>query len=290
MRLSKALRFAVRQIAGAGYSRPRGLIFLIGHMRCFSTLLSHQIGSNPDVAGYFEAHQKYRNKLDLLELAEKIERAGGHTPNGRFLFDKLLHPLLIRDAVLQRRDLKLILMVREPEATIRSILKICAGGVCSAEEAAGYYVRRLQQMREILERRRGRALYLEAEALIDDSASTLHRITEYLGLEVALTEAYERFPLTGRAKFGDPSDWIGQGMIVRHRGEAAYAGAPPQADAARAAYEEFRRYAQFAAESAILHPSTLDAATPGRVELKSSARGGGADSGQRQRSPAAFSS
>ena len=268
MRLGKALGFAVRQIRGTGYSTPRGLIFLIGHMRSFSTLLSHQIGSNPDVAGYCEAHQKYRNRLDLLELAEKVDRAGSHAPSNRFLFDKLLHPLEIRDAVLQRRDLKVILMVREPQATIRSIVKIRAGGIDSANEAADYYARRLQQIREILDRRGGRVLYLEAEALITDSGATLSGITDYLGLSVPLTEAYELFPMIGKNKFGDPSIWIQQGMVVRQREAEDQVGTVPHYAGVGEAYEEFRRYAQTAAESAILcRRTTMDRATPGLAEM-----------------------
>lgn len=267
MRLAKALGFAARQIRGTGYSKPRGLIFLIGHMRCFSTLLSHQIGSNPDVAGYCEAHQKYRNRLDLLELAEKIDRAGGHAPSDRFLFDKLLHSLQIRDAVLQRRDLKVILMVREPQATIRSIVKIRAGGIDRANDAADYYARRLQQIREILDRRRGRVLYLEAEALITDSGATLSVITEFLGLTVPLTETYKQFPMTGKHKFGDPSIWIKQGMVVRQREAEEHEGTVRHFAGVGAAYEEFRRYAQNAAESAILCRRTAShGATPGLAE------------------------
>jgi predicted HTH domain antitoxin len=217
-------------------------------------LLSHQIGSNPEVAGYFEAHQKYRTWLDLIELAHKIDQAGGHAPPGRFLFDKILHPLELRDAVLRRKDLKAMVIVREPQATIRSIVRIGSGGHCSIDEAADYYELRLRQLREILDRRRGQALYLEPEALLEDSAATLAAITQYLGLSIPLTETYECFPMTGMAKFGDPSEWIGHGTIVRSRGKdesEAIEGA--RIAATIAAYEEFRGYAQAVAERAIVH-------------------------------------
>lgn len=263
MRLSKAIGILGRHVTGNGYSKLRGLIFVIGHMRSYSTLLSHQIGSSPDVAGYFEAHQRYRNQLDLIELAEKVVRAGGHAPDGRFLFDKLLHPLEIRDTVLQRQDLKVILMVREPQATIRSILRIRAGGIGTVDEAAEYYLQRLQQIREILDRRRGRVLFLEAEALIEDSTAALSGITKYLGLTVPLTEAYERFPMTGKSKFGDPSAWIMQGTTVRRRGGNVALGETSGHRFATAceAYEKFRCYAHAAAESAILCPSSYSVPT-----------------------------
>jgi hypothetical protein len=50
--------------------------------------------------------------------------------------------------VLQREDLKLILMVREPQATIRSILRIGAGGIGTVDEAAAHYLQRLGQIRD----------------------------------------------------------------------------------------------------------------------------------------------
>jgi len=258
MRLSNFFGIVGRRVARQGFSRSRGLIFLIGHMRSLSTLLSHQIGSNPDVAGYIEAHQKYRNWLDLLQLEHKIDLAGGHAPRGRFLFDKILHPLEIRDAILQREDLKIILMAREPDATVRSIVKISSGGHDTISEAADHYSLRLAQLREILDRRSGRVLYLEAEALLDDSAATLAEITEYLGLVTPLTESYERFPMTGTAKFGDPSQWISAGTIVRKRGSEKIEIMDSSRMAALwQAYDDFRRYAHANAESAILRKAGI---------------------------------
>ncbi|MCX7155957.1 MAG: hypothetical protein NTW45_05890 [Rhodocyclales bacterium] len=258
MRFSNALSIIARQISRNGLSNPRGLIFLIGHMRSFSTLLSHLVGTNPDVAGYFEAHQKYRSRLDLVELADKIARAGAHSSNNRYLLDKILHPLPIRDAVLQRGDLKLILMVREPQATIHSIVNNRSGGIGSPDQAAEYYALRLKQIREILDRRRGRALFLEPEALIENSRATLARITDYLGLAVPLTENYEYFPMTGKAKFGDSSEWINHGTIVRNRGgEKVELSANSQFVGLRKDYEVFCRYARINAESVILRQSPV---------------------------------
>ena len=273
MRLSNFFNIVGRRVARQGLAKSRGVIFLIGHMRSLSTLLSHQIGSNPEVAGYIEAHQKYRNWLDLIELEHKIDKAGGHSPRGRFLFDKILHPLEIRDAVLQRKDLKIILMVREPEATVRSILKISSGGRNTIDQAADYYALRLAQLREILDRRSGRVLYLEAEALLDDSAATLAEITDYLGLATPLTESYERFPLTGTAKFGDPSQWISEGTIVRNRGsEKLEIMGNPRIASLWQAYDDFRRYAQANAECAILRKVGISRPSAAR-SAKGSPRG-----------------
>jgi hypothetical protein len=257
MRLSKALRIFPRNLFAGKNAKPRGYIFQIGHMRSFSTLLSHQIGSNPEVAGYFEAHQKYRNTMDLLELEDKIRKAGGHSPAGRFLFDKLLQPLECRDTILQRKDLKVVLMVREPQATIRSILRIHSGGIVDEAAAADYYIRRLKYLQDVLDRRHGRVLYLESEALLDDSATTLSKLGAYLQLSTPLTEAYELFPMTGKSKFGDPSKWIRHGTIAHQRNDdLGEWSADEKFSEVGEAYEGFRRYAKTAAECVILRPQT----------------------------------
>ena len=269
MRLSNGLAIVARQISRNGQLNPRGLIFVFAHMRSFSTLLSHQIGSNPDVSGYLEAHQNYRSRLDLIELADKVDRAGANSPKDRYLLDKILHPLIVKDAILQRGDLKAILMVREPLATIRSILNIRAGGISDAAEAADHYVSRLKQLREILDRRSGRVLFIEAEALIENSATTLAMITDYLGLAFPLTEKYEQFPMTGKSKFGDPSEWINKGSIVRNRGgDKVELGANPHMVTACHEYESFCSYARTAAESSVLRESKRSKALVASVESK----------------------
>jgi hypothetical protein len=143
-------------------------------------------------------------------------------------------------------------MLREPESTICSILNIRCGGIGSIVDAADYYKRRLEQMRELLDRRKGRALVLESEALIENSKSTLAEITRYLGLAVPLAENYKQFPMTGKSKFGDPSEWIRKGTIVRTRGgDKVKLGANSELARAHEVYEDFCNYARTAAERTI---------------------------------------
>ncbi|QQZ27263.1 hypothetical protein HMY34_16720 [Thiothrix subterranea] len=45
------------------YSR----IFLLSHMRAYSSLLGHIIGSQPRINGYYEMHQSYLSDADLAQ-------------------------------------------------------------------------------------------------------------------------------------------------------------------------------------------------------------------------------
>jgi len=254
MRLSSAIKILPRCIGKNSLLDRLGIIFLFGHMRCFSSLLGHMIGSHPQVAGCGEMHQKYRGMLDLIELASKIENYECHSPVGRYLFDKILQNLEIRDCVLNRDDLSVILMSRPPEPTIQSILKISAGGIVTADAAINYYIARMQMLQQIVERRKGRVIYLDADLLIEEPADTLRSLSKSLGLTPDISENYELFPKTGIGKHGDPSPWIKMGKIVKDRDQAPSPSAlPSEIDNAIKAYADLRKFCGQHAEIKIMH-------------------------------------
>jgi hypothetical protein len=47
-------------------------IFIISHMRSYSSLLSHVLSSNHDICGYLEMHQSYSGWLDFVKLRFKV--------------------------------------------------------------------------------------------------------------------------------------------------------------------------------------------------------------------------
>ncbi len=251
MRPSRLLKLLPRTLGPDGYLNHQGAIFLISHMRGYTTLLSHLIGSHPEVAGYAEMHQSYHNALDLIGLAEKVEAAGAGAPQGRRLFDKILHTYKIRDAVLKRRDLSLLITVRHPWPTIASILKGRHGGLSSERDAGWYYLERLAQLRTIIERRAGRVLFIEAESLIEAPATTLQGISGYLGLKSGLASTYRSFPLTGKKRSGDSSSWIHSGKIERERDTNRLLSPSPYLNELAARYEAFRDFARSAAECSL---------------------------------------
>jgi hypothetical protein len=65
---------------------------------------------------------------------------------GRYVLDKILHPQALDERVLRRKDVRVIGIVREPEASIASILAIRAGGIDSIESAIAYYEERMETL------------------------------------------------------------------------------------------------------------------------------------------------
>src|SRR5688572_25028043 len=90
MRLKSALEILPRLYGSNGYLHAAGYLFVIGHMRSYSSLLAHILGSHPRIVGYAEMHQKYRTVLDLLELSRKVERTCDKGCAGRYVLDKIL--------------------------------------------------------------------------------------------------------------------------------------------------------------------------------------------------------
>ena len=58
------------------YSR----IFLLSHMRAFTSLAGHILGSHPQINGYFEMHISYDDgKEELIQAGEVFYFPAGHT-------------------------------------------------------------------------------------------------------------------------------------------------------------------------------------------------------------------
>ena len=217
MRLKSALEILPRLYGPNSYLRTAGYLFVIGHMRCYSSLLAHILGSHPRIVGYAEMHQKYRNVLDLFELTRKVERSCDKSCAGRYVLDKILHPQPLEKRVLSRGDVRVIAIAREPEASISSMLAIRAGGIDSIERAIEYYVERMQTLVRVAEKRDGDIFYIDGESMLEDTDRSLHDLSTHLGIAPALRSEYSIFRFTGVPKYGDPSAWIRSGRVVKRR-------------------------------------------------------------------------
>jgi len=217
MRLKSALEMLPRLYGAKSYLRAAGYLFVVGHMRSYSSLLAHILGSHPAIVGYSEMHQKYRNMLDLLELTRKVERSCDKPFAGRYVLDKILHPQVLEDRVLRRKDVQVVAIAREPEASVASILAIRCGGIDSIDAAIDYYVDRMKVLVRISEVRDGNVAYVDGESIVANPGPSLGALSACLELEPALRPEYSIFRLTGVPKYGDPSEWIKAGRVVRRR-------------------------------------------------------------------------
>jgi hypothetical protein len=196
----------------------KSFIFILSHMRSHSSLLSHILGSHPKIDGYSETHLPFSSSLDLLRLKAHVLRLCDDRLSGSFVLDKCLHGYCgPSPSVLSRSDVRVIFLIREPEPTLTSLVRMGATYLPGLDGCVDYYLTRLRQLQEIAENVGPRALYLTSADLLDRTDASLRFLTDKLGLEQPLTEQYQVRPLTGLPAHGDPSRWIKAGRIVRER-------------------------------------------------------------------------
>jgi hypothetical protein len=204
-----------------------GYIFVVSHMRSFSSLLCHILGSHREISGYAETHQSYLGRIDLHQLKRTVQETTGAPALGKYVLDKILHNNNhIAPSVLTRSDVKVLFLVRQAEDTMRSILTMTHAlghmWLNNPEQVLDYYVNRLQQIENYSAQLERNALFVEAEKLIDDTDTVLNGLARWLDLEEPLTANYRTFKFTGAAGYGDPSQNIMSGKVVnnaedRHR-------------------------------------------------------------------------
>lgn len=203
-------------------SRHAGrFLFVVSHMRSFSSLLCHILGSHAEISGYSEAHLSYFGRLDLQRLARKVQQVTGNAVLGRYVLDKILHNHReIAPGILERPDLKVLFLLRNPEETFQSILNLnrIRGTKGRFGDPAGvleYYVKRLQQLEGYSARLQSGALFIESERLISDTDRVLAELSHWLELGEPLKAGYRTFRFTGAPDHGDPSPAILAGTVVR---------------------------------------------------------------------------
>ncbi|HVM20116.1 MAG TPA: hypothetical protein VM307_09165 [Egibacteraceae bacterium] len=224
---------------------PRRYLFVMSHMRSYSTLLCHILNSNPDIDGYVEMHKPYTKDLDLLELTLRVRHTKDAPLTGRYVVDKVLHNYRMGGA-LERDDVYALFSIREPERAIRSIY---AMGLrrekpdwkSKPPKVVRHYVQRLKQLQQDAKKIRGRSLYFDAQDLVDNTDAVLAGITRFLDLKQPLRPQYETAELTGRPRFGDASPFIKTGAIATERDDYSHLDIPDELmERAHRAYERCR--------------------------------------------------
>jgi hypothetical protein len=202
-------------------------LFILSHMRCHTSLLSHILGSHPEVTGHSEMHQGYSSSLDLLKLRCKVSIDNSNTLKGRYVLDKVLKGYTLSQRILTASATKVIFMVRKPESSLKSIIAMgrSYAGVDwhrDPDKVLEYYVTRLSQLEEIAKTRAAAgaspAFFFDSERLLDRTALVLRELTQWLGLATELSPQYRIFETTGRLGWGDPSDSIKAARIVKSAG------------------------------------------------------------------------
>jgi hypothetical protein len=229
--------------------RKRHLL-LLSHPRGFTSLLSHILGSHPEVCGACELLQPYQNRRDLLKSRYRAYWYNDQKASARYFFDKVLfNTYPISDQVLNCPDVQILFAIREPAATIASTVRLGAEDADrdvfwtefrDPARSCDLYVDRLRVLEEYCMAIKGEAIYFDAEDLIGRTDRVLEVIRDALGLRQPLSEQYRTFDHTGE-RGGDISERIKSGRIERSKGDRRDVSIP-EAILARAqdAYEHCR--------------------------------------------------
>jgi len=198
-------------------------IFLLSHMRANTSLMSHILGSHPEINGYYEMHLSYLTDDDLAKQIRVYKRNEVIKNNSKYLFDKLLHndyELLLEH--LDPEKVKILISIRPPEQTIKSIINLFRNKetehpYANPDDATQYYIDRVTELARFCERNKESYFYYDADLIRTIPNETLERIQNWLSLATPLTEQYQIFSLTGQPRIGDSSENMKKGRIVRHQ-------------------------------------------------------------------------
>ena len=215
-------RFAVRageaSLEALGVPPP-GAILILGHMRSGSTLLLHLLMTTPEIAAMGERNAVYASEGDLARLV-MTTRLARRLPLAklRYVADQINHSRFTPSrALLGHARVRLIFLIRRPEASIVSLIKLTGTHyeAWSVERAVDYYVERLEAIARHADAvsDTAHAVFLPYEDLTDHPRESLAGLQTFLGTRLAFSEHYALHDFTG--KRGDPGPNISTGWIAR---------------------------------------------------------------------------
>lgn len=228
-------------------SDPYARIFLLSHMRALTTLAGHILGSHPRINGYFEMHISYADVRALERQREAYLEHETLKEHSHYLFDKLLHNDCRLDTErLGDVDIKLLVSLLAPTRAIKSIVDLFerkgpGEPYADPARAADYYIERLNWLAGFCRSLKRPYYYYDAELFQQAPAPLLEKLTQWLELDTPLSERYQLFSQTGKARKGDSSASIYAGQIRRSGRDYAHIRLPEAAlRRAWAVYRECR--------------------------------------------------
>jgi hypothetical protein len=223
-------------------------IFLLSHMRAFTSLAGHILGSHPQINGYYEMHISYEDASALGRQLDMFLQGDELKAGSRYLFDKLLHnDYALHPERLDLPEMKILISLLEPEHAVKSIVNLFAHKevddlYASPIEAANYYMARIQALADFSRAANRPYYYFDAELFQHAPEQLLPRLSNWLELDSPLSERYQVFSQTGKPRRGDSSARILSGSIDRTPVDYAHVAVPEAVlNKARAVYQECRR-------------------------------------------------
>lgn len=195
-------------------------LFIFGHMRSRSSVLSHVLGSNPNICGYSELHLSYLSYTNLMKMRIRLYQDLNCELQDKYLLDSILHNRFdLSDKIFETIKPKIIFLIRNPESTIKSIINM--GDITGAEwvkdpnNALHYYCSRLAWIEKFAEKIPGDYFYIDSNNLVSNTEHVLETLSKWLKLKDPLDSHYSTFSDTGKPSHGDPSQNIFSGTIKK---------------------------------------------------------------------------
>jgi hypothetical protein len=199
-------------------------LLLITHMRSRSSLLSHILGSHPEISGYAEMKVNYLSINDLQTLREKVIESLDDPNLNRILVDKLvdLKQIVTRE-VLNHNDVRIVFLLRHPKPTLASLMELSSPRLPHLHDrmpfVIQYYLQRTAQIRNYASQLSRESLFIESDQLIDHTENVFLQLQKFLGLHTPLRSEYKVFKLTGISGFGDTSANLQTGKLINTAGK-----------------------------------------------------------------------
>jgi len=211
--LSKAKTLSLLALKPSVLTARSKYLFILSHMRSRSTVLSHVLGSNKGICGYSELFSSYNNYIDLLKLRIRRYKELQCEPKDKYILDKLLHNHIdISSEIFGSQTPKVILLIREPESTIKSIInmghKVEDDWLKNEKNATEYYCARLSRLTEYAQILDGSYFFIESDDIVNNTDTVLNELSNWLNLDSPLENSYSIFGNTGKPGHGDPSNNI----------------------------------------------------------------------------------
>lgn len=200
------------------FRSKKNYLFILSHMRSRSSLLSHLLGSHPEICGYGELHYDYPTPTSLFKMHLELYKDLNDINESKYYLDKVLHnSYVISDKILSNPKVHILVLFREPKATIRSLVKMGEATnkpeYSNTDKMLQYYIKRISYLIDI-SKKYSKLHIIESDKVVKDTAHTLKDLSDWLNLDSELSENYNLFNKTGKAGHGDPSSSIVSGKII----------------------------------------------------------------------------
>jgi len=215
----KMLTDAIELLRAPSVLSPKRHLFLFSHMRAFTSLFGHILGSNPAICGYYEMHMGYHSWKSLLRQKLVYFKEEKTKPGYRYQFDKILHnEHEVSASLLEHARVDLIFSLRHPEKTLPSIVKLYASvdpehEFNSMEYATRYYIQRLEGLQQLAQNSPRGFFYFDAETLRQSPNTCLGALSQWLELETSLSTQYDIQQRSAQPRYGDTSEALKSGQI-----------------------------------------------------------------------------